>query len=69
MALPSFHRSQANSISSAQYFGREEENGGGDMSNWNAQTDLNAVKDTVVQGTKKLASMATDFFNSMESWS
>jgi hypothetical protein len=63
------------------------------MSNWNAQTDLNAVKDTVVQGTKKvrgailralslfaspadsfgfafqLASMATDFFNSMESWS
>jgi hypothetical protein len=27
MALPSFHRSQANSISSAQYFGREEENG------------------------------------------
>lgn len=61
--------SSANSISSAQYFGREEENGGGDMSNWNAQTDLNAVKDTVVQGTKKLASMATDFFNSMESWS
>jgi hypothetical protein len=24
------------------------------MSNWNAQTDLNAVKDTVVQGTKKV---------------
>jgi hypothetical protein len=24
------------------------------MGTWNAQTDLNAVKDTVVQGTKKV---------------
>lgn len=63
--------SSATSISSAQYFGREEEagDGGSDMGAWNAQTDLNAIKDSVVQGTKKLTSMATDFFNSMESWS
>jgi len=62
--------SSATSISSAQYFGREEEEKTQtDLGSWAAQADLNAIKDSVVQGTKKLTNMATDFFNSMEGWS
>eukprot|EP01087_Luapelamoeba_hula_P004377 TRINITY_DN1431_c0_g1_i3.p1 TRINITY_DN1431_c0_g1~~TRINITY_DN1431_c0_g1_i3.p1 ORF type:complete len:443 (+),score=95.64 TRINITY_DN1431_c0_g1_i3:137-1465(+) len=66
--------SGASSISSAQYFDRDEESedpSGGELVSriaYNATTDLSALKDTLVESSKKLGNYASDWFNSLESY-
>jgi len=45
--------------------------GGGDLAKrlaQNASSDLGVLKDALVDGSKKLGTMASDWFNSLESY-
>jgi ADP-ribosylation factor GTPase-activating protein 2/3 len=65
--------STATSISSAQYFNRNEDEdmSGGEMARrfaYTATSDLGSLKDSLYEGGKKLSSIASDFFSSLENY-
>lgn len=65
--------SGASSISSAQYYNRDEDAdaGGGEMARrmaYNAGSDMESIKDAVYEGSKKLGSFASDLFSSLQNY-
>jgi len=59
--------SGASSISSAQYYNRDEESDAG-RSAYNAGTDVDSIKDAVYEGSNKLGSLASDLFTSLQNY-
>eukprot|EP01089_Gocevia_fonbrunei_P000997 TRINITY_DN10957_c0_g1_i2.p1 TRINITY_DN10957_c0_g1~~TRINITY_DN10957_c0_g1_i2.p1 ORF type:complete len:328 (+),score=108.79 TRINITY_DN10957_c0_g1_i2:286-1269(+) len=57
--------SGAKAISSSQYFGNGEEDDSRVV--YTAQTDLGSLRDVVVEGSKKIGNMASDWFNNLPS--